>query len=352
VHKTDYIPKNGNIMTPKSARVKHHPRIYVKGKERPVEIESARDTVHLAVNGEVSPHNFAQHDYRYAVLVPFEDIKDQVGYAAGCDTFTKGDVKLGENAWILCPKEDREEVMAKNPGIKVVGFEGEKAMGYPNPFLTKLGYRFEQNNQFAWNNHDSNDLFCKIMADNGIKIGNHADTHFYYEEQLSTFISTISKACGLLKSEKLIATPGSKSKSDYTFEDFINENPSLRNVFSSLIDNSLSGNTESTLVKDGHHIDVFAEQMKAAKVPVSQAYINVIKKIWEKGFNKFEGSEVDALLAAEPNLSDTERANIELLRAYDYRKYYCNYFTDFMEGVLKDSLTQAIDKDRNSTREP
>ena len=90
-------------------------------------------------------------DCRYAILIPFENIpNEKIGSAAPMDTFTKGSIKLQENCWLLCPKDEVIQLQEENPGIRVIGYEGESVLGYSSPFLSALGYRAEDVGMWSW----------------------------------------------------------------------------------------------------------------------------------------------------------------------------------------------------------
>lgn len=73
---------------------------------------SERNTVHMAMNDEVSSHMYGSwEDCKYAILIPMSDIQNsQIGYASCVDTFTKGSLKLSQNSWILCPIDEVEQM--------------------------------------------------------------------------------------------------------------------------------------------------------------------------------------------------------------------------------------------------
>ena len=95
-------------------------------------------------------------DCKYAVLIPFDSISnDKIGYANSVDTFSMGSIHLPKDAWILCPRDEAKNVKYYNPNVHVLGYEGDRALGYPQPFLTQLGYRAEDAGQYSWNDRES-----------------------------------------------------------------------------------------------------------------------------------------------------------------------------------------------------
>ena len=132
VHKTKYAPTANMIKSAKDSNVEYKKNVTLNGVEYEYSYKSARDTVHMAMNDEVSSHMFGSWDNcKYAILIPFDDIpNEKIGRVAPMDTFTRGSIELSENSWILCPKNEVERLKIFNPKVHVLGYEGENA-----PFL-------------------------------------------------------------------------------------------------------------------------------------------------------------------------------------------------------------------------
>lgn len=146
VHKTNYMPTANMIKSAKDSNVSMKKEIELNGKKYEYSYKTARSTVHFAINDEVSSHTYGSwDDCKYAILIPFTDIpKEKIGRAAPMDTFTRGSVDISENTWILCPKNEVEQLKVFNPKAHILGYEGENVKGLSRPFLTQLGYHGEE----------------------------------------------------------------------------------------------------------------------------------------------------------------------------------------------------------------
>ena len=175
VHKTRYAPTANRIKSAKDSNVEYKKSITINGIQYEYSYKSARDTVHMAMNDEVSSHIFGSwDDCPYAVLIPFDDIpNEKIGRADSMDTFTRGSIELSEHTWILCPKNEVEKLKSFNPKVHVLGYEGENVQGFSQPFLTQLGYRAEDVGMWSWMDSESTQQFNDLMAREGIKRGPH-----------------------------------------------------------------------------------------------------------------------------------------------------------------------------------
>ena len=90
VHKTDFIPTQSKIKSAKDSQALVNEQIILNGKEYNYMYKRERNTVHFAVNGEVSSHAYGNWDNcKYAVLIPIIDIpKEKIEMFASVDTFT------------------------------------------------------------------------------------------------------------------------------------------------------------------------------------------------------------------------------------------------------------------------
>ena len=185
VHKTKCAPTANMIKSAKDSNVEYKKNVTLNGVEYEYSYKSARDTVHMAMNDEVSSHMFGSWDNcKYAILIPFDDIpNEKIGRVAPMDTFTRGSIELSENSWILCPKNEVERLKIFNPKVHVLGYEGENVTGYSKPFLTQLGYRGEDVGMWSWLNRKSANQFCKLMQKEGLRIGTHTYTYFHEDAQ-------------------------------------------------------------------------------------------------------------------------------------------------------------------------
>ena len=180
VHKTRYVPTANMIKSAKDSNVEYKRRVIINGIEYQYSYRAARDTVHMAMNDEVSSHFYSWDDCKYAILVPFNDIpNEKIGFAAPMDTFTRGSIELSENAWILCPKNEVESLKKFNPKVHVLGYEGENVQGFSQPFLSQLGYRAESVGMWNWTDAESDKKFNELIEKEGLRRAAHSLTFYH-----------------------------------------------------------------------------------------------------------------------------------------------------------------------------
>ena len=154
IHKTNYAPKDEVIGTRLSSEVIDTSEVIINGVKYDVKVRPVRDTVHFSVNHEVSSHGGGNwDDCKYAVLVPLLSIpKEQFGSNRVVDTFTKGKVKLTDQAYIICPQEEIEKVQKDNPKVTIISYEGTNVKDYAKILLWMLGYSVERGNEWGLEN--------------------------------------------------------------------------------------------------------------------------------------------------------------------------------------------------------
>ncbi|HLP79619.1 MAG TPA: hypothetical protein VK158_03220 [Acidobacteriota bacterium] len=97
VHKTDYFPKNGIILTTSQTS---------EGTDF-----LGRETVHFAVNGPVASHMWGNWSKKkIAILVPMENVISQVYAIRAEDTSVLGNVQLDKTCDIICENSLKEEL--------------------------------------------------------------------------------------------------------------------------------------------------------------------------------------------------------------------------------------------------
>lgn len=281
VHKTKYAPTANIIKSAKASNKKYQEHVIINGVEYEYSFKSARDTVHMAMNDEVSSHIYGSwDDCKYAVLIPFEDIaNEKIARAQPEDTFTRGNLELSEHTWILCPKNEVEQLKIFNPKVNVLGYEGENVTGFSQPFLTQLGYSAENVGMWNWHNVESNRKFYELLNKEGIKNGSHMLTYFYEDEKLLTHINQAVSLSKLLRDNHLIRNP----------EDVENVMKQLKDnyqdfgaILSDLFTESTSqiSDLEPQAIKGNNkHIDVFLEEMKNNGFYISPAYQDTMKNL-------------------------------------------------------------------------
>ena len=144
VHKTNYLPNNDRISTSEEVGAKH--KDIILDRLGSVQYASARNTVHFAVNGEVSSHIYGNwEDCKYAIIVPFPDMPIcQLKSGAVMDTFFEGGISLSENSILLCPIEEVEQAISQNNKLKVCGYQGKNVTDYADALVGMLGKKLKR----------------------------------------------------------------------------------------------------------------------------------------------------------------------------------------------------------------
>ena len=199
VHKTNFIPKNGEIGTRQSSNVMNETDVTIAGNQYEINIRPTRNTVHFSVNHEVVANNGGNWDScKYAVIVPLLSIpKEQFGSNNCVDTFTNGKVLLGEGTFILCPQNEMEKVQQQNPNVIVIGYEGESVLDYANSLLWMLGYSVEIGNDWGFEDVQRQNEYSKIIKDAGYKSTTH-HTHTK-EKEIERQLFYINYVIGVLE---------------------------------------------------------------------------------------------------------------------------------------------------------
>ena len=210
VHKTRYLPENSEIKTTNNAGVQHKYTVNIDEINYEFLCQSQRRTVHGASNGEVTGHLLGEwKDCKYAIIIPFSDIQpSQISVAIPADITVRDNVKITQDSWILCPRNEVENAQKKNPNVHVLGYDGENVQGYADSFITQLGYKKERIGQVGWEpisgEKDDNPEFYGLMEQNYIKQQKHFDSEDRHEEAQMEDISVIIEICKIIKDNGLI----------------------------------------------------------------------------------------------------------------------------------------------------
>lgn len=171
VHKGGHYPVDGKIRCTDNLEP-HEYTINIGNDKITSKINGGRSTVHFAVNHEVHSHFLGDWGKKpYIIIMPFKDVPiDTIGAAAAVDTFVVGDVKLTENTYIICPKEDIEKVQKANPECSVIGFENnikknKSAENYGNLVLKLLGVKVQDADQYNYQSYDARIQYREIISD-------------------------------------------------------------------------------------------------------------------------------------------------------------------------------------------
>ena len=197
VHKGGHYPVDGKIRCTDNLEPYEY-SINIGNDKITSKINGGRGTVHFSVNHEVTSHMAGDWDKKpYIVIIPFKDVPiDTIGSALEVDTFVLGDVKLTENTYIICPKEDMEKVQKANPECSVIGFENNKkenksAKGYGNSVLNLLGVSVHMADQHSYRDYNIHKQYNEIISDLHLSTEEHVNTEYAFKDQYKFIIQVI-----------------------------------------------------------------------------------------------------------------------------------------------------------------
>ena len=341
VHKTRYIPENNMIRTAKDSNVKEKRKITLNGVNYEYSFKNERNTIHMALNDEVSSHTFGSwDDCKYSILIPLEDIpNEKIGQAAPIDTFTKGSLELTNNAWILCPKEEVSEIKHKNPLVHVLGYEGENVKGFSKPFLTQLGYRGEDVGMWNWESEESIKQFCDLMKKEHIDTTPHSFTTFFKEEKALLSINQVIALSKLIRNNKLIKNRNDIEKIK---KQLIEQYQDFGNILSRLSETSPNNNINEKLV------DVFFERMHNNGFDFPLTYKNIFKYVC---LNQVVDEQAD-IFNIPSNATKEERKIVSDLKNNIKSSYLGpqeRYFRSFVNDIIFESILNSKRKENKKT---
>lgn len=182
VHKCNYMPFNNEIKSALSSGGESIRSFKIGIKSYDYKHKEQRHTVHFAVNGEVSSHDLGNWDVRkYAIIVPFECLLNNIVSACACDTFVRDKASLNEKCYILCPKEQVEIVQKSNNLANVIPYEGNNVSGFANAVVSFLGYKCEKITNHGWVSDDEY-LYNALMRNKNLNILEHMSTEDYSDD--------------------------------------------------------------------------------------------------------------------------------------------------------------------------
>lgn len=352
VHKTKYIPMGNMIKTAKDSNAEMQEKVTLNGTTYEYSYTSARDTIHMAMNDEVSSHMYGSwEDCKYAILIPFDDIpNEKIGRAAPMDTFTRGSLKLSKNVWILCPKDEVERIKKLNPNVHVLGYEGENVKDFSQPFLTQLGYRAEDVGMWNWMDDKSAKQFDELMQKEGIKTGTHTYTYFHEDELVLTKINQAISLCKLLRDNHLITN---LEEAQNIMNQLSENHNSLESILSGLGETTgVEKDIDEYAIKGkGKHVDIFIEEMKKNGFDISPVYQSVMKLLGIVSIYNCNKDNADIIFNIPEEASETEKKVISELRAALVSDRWIdpndrkNAFDNFITVVLSESIVHSHERE-------
>lgn len=347
VHKTRYMPNGSVIKSPKDVEAKTQAETTIEGKKYDYAFKRARNTVHFAVNGEVSSHELGEwDDCKYAILIPFVDIpKEQIMSAAAMDTYTYGSVKLTQNSWILCPKGEIEEISKKNSGVQVLEYEGENVQGYANAFISTLGYRVEEIGKWSLGDDTSQSQYFELISREGLKWVTHYNSR---ESKIETNRESINVAIEILKKVKE--------------NTFLDSQEKISNLYKELNTQSmqhLEDYTNVVIVKNYDKLSAyFYSRLEQEGIHFPEEYIELLNKMndicteKEKLSNYVIGkTEIFDSIIPDDKMANLDKETIELVKSfintYGGEKQHIKYIRqNIMNEILQRGALNGIAREQ------
>lgn len=179
VHKCDYMPFNNEIKSALSSGGESIRSFKIGSESYEYKHKEQRNTVHFAVNGEVGSHDLGNWDVRrYAIVVPFECLVNNLVSACSCDSFVRDKALLNEKCYILCPKEEAEKIRNNNNLVNVIPYDGNNVSGFANAVVSFLGYKCEKISNHGWVDDDQY-LYNDLMRKQDLSMLEHMSTKDY-----------------------------------------------------------------------------------------------------------------------------------------------------------------------------
>ena len=279
IHKMDIMPTDSHLSTLKEAQVENTEKIVLDGKEYEYSYILDRNTMHVSFNDEVSSHNWGNWDKcHYTILQPFDEIpNERVGSMEPNDTYTRGGIDLTTNAWILCPADEVETVKELNPHVHVLGYKSENSKGLAAPFLSQLGYRAENVGMWGWSDYESGKQFYELAQRENLNIVQHSDSTDFEDEEFQMGINKVIAIMKMMVEKKLVQSPADFERlkpqlKAMGWNDYVAKLFDRTGVFdSSLI-------SDSAVIANHRQIEVFAQKMQRAGMPLTGVQILALKE--------------------------------------------------------------------------
>lgn len=186
VHKTNYLPWDNVLKSVAASKVETKETYKYPGSEKEQEIVMAqsRSSVHFSLNGEVGSHDYGNWETcRYGIITPFPEYDYERGNLLAAnteDTYFYYQYPLGQDSYILVPKEELEEAKRLNPQVNIIPYEGENVTGYLDAVVSFLGYKQEKVENHSWKNTEDKKLVSELFKKFNFAQHPHTSTKYYY----------------------------------------------------------------------------------------------------------------------------------------------------------------------------
>lgn len=182
IHSTNRFPEKGRIrpLGHFLFRAKHQlAEAIIKDSELKYPRMTIHFTLNYAVKGVANSGNFYSWDCKYAILIPFIDIRNRVVSLSPVDTWIIGQLDLPRTAEILVPEEEyfskKQEFEALSGKAKVIPYPKEERLRA---------------------------AVIKRLKNKGYPVTNGGDSGWFEGTELSTTLDFIKKSQFLSESEK------------------------------------------------------------------------------------------------------------------------------------------------------
>ena len=216
ITKISYAPNNGKIETPKNIGDKEKSNIILNGKNYEYEYNKEINTIRFTINDEQMYKTERENlEKKYAIIINLKDIdKEKIKVLSPVNTIVDGNLEIPKGSYIICPKNELNEIRVSNKDINVIGYVGDNVNGYARSFISMLGYRIEKLDVWSWINPLAQEDFIEITSEFGFNI-NNKDINFLENEHINL---NINKYIGIMK-----MIENNNLLKNNTIEDIINE---------------------------------------------------------------------------------------------------------------------------------
>lgn len=336
VHKTNYIPNQSRISSPDELGLKLSNKVTLNGKEYEYSFPMERNTVHFAVNNEVASHAYGDwSDMKYSILIPCIDIpKEKITSLYPVDTYTKGGVDIPDSAYILCPEEEKENVIKNNSNVNVIGYEGKSVQDYSPALISGLGYNVESLGAHNWSDKNSSQKFFDIANKSGYDSMPHDGSEYQVKEELLRGKDKVVEILKIVKNNGLI-----KNKEE------------LKNISEQLdsYDINFSACLSQALGLNLMGIEYLYDGLEEAGIDLDENFKSIIDNIKKVMENNDIIRNSGQVITENIDKKNIDPEILEVLNKNDYQNDYKVVCKIIEQASLKDILNQQEISDREVT---
>ncbi len=227
VHKTDYLPQNNTLKSLAAASVEtdYLYKYPENEKEYKFKITQTRSSIHFSLNGEVGGHAYGNWDVRkYGIITPFPEYdyeRRKLLAANPEDTYFYYQYQLGQNSYILVPKEELEEAKRLNPQVNIIPYEGDNVTGYLDAVVSFLGYKQEIVGEHSWKDAKDQKLVSDLFRKYNFDQAPHTMTKYYKSDIYNKIEQEFFEYIRILKQDSNIKLNDKISEDIYRYISFL-----------------------------------------------------------------------------------------------------------------------------------